>query len=82
VTRDEAIEGIMALLEELGREGAIPAPCVALETARLEDLGLDSIARLTVIQACESRFSVDIPLGALEGVSSIGDLADVVVSVS
>jgi acyl carrier protein len=79
MTRDEVVAGLAALLSDLSREGTIPAPPVAVDAETvLDDLGLDSIGKLTVIQACESRFSVDIPLGALEGLSSVGDIASLV----
>jgi acyl carrier protein len=80
MTHDEAVANMAMLIRQLDAEGAIKATGTVVATTTIDDLGLDSIGKLTLIQAAEARFSVEIPLGSLEGVSSVGALADLVVS--
>ena len=75
--RDEALTAI----REVAVEVLSVQPDAVVESARFaEDLDADSLDLVELVMGLEERFDVSIPEEDLEGVVSVGDAVDLVLS--
>jgi acyl carrier protein len=75
--RDEALTAI----REVAVEVLSVQPDAVVESARFaEDLDADSLDLVELVMGLEERFDVSIPEEDLEGVASVGDAVDLVLS--
>ena len=52
------------------------AESITLETSFKEDLGADSLDLFELIMALEEEYSIEIPQGGLESLSTVGDVVE------
>ncbi len=77
--RDEVLEGLADVaVELLGVEREAVTPEARFE----EDLGVDSLGLVEIVMAVEDRFDLTIGEDRLEGVTTVGQAADVVLDVA
>jgi acyl carrier protein len=75
--RDEALTAI----REVAVEVLSVQPDAVVESARFsEDLDADSLDLVELVMGLEERFDMSIPEEDLEGVASVGDAVDLVLS--
>lgn len=76
--REEVLEGLAEVaVELLGVDRSAVTPEARFE----EDLGVDSLGLVEIVMAVEDRFDVKIGEDRLEGVTTVGDAADLVLDV-
>jgi acyl carrier protein len=75
--RDEALTAI----REVAVEGLSVQPEAVVESARFaEDLDADSLDLVELVMGLEERFDVSIPEEDLEGVATVGNAVDLILS--
>lgn len=82
MSEPEALELIRAAATELAREGLLPVGLCASELApelAIAAIGIDSLGRMLLLNAIESRADVLIPERQFAGLSTLGDLARLVI---
>ena len=70
MTREEIIEGLAEILEEVA--GVNPDE-VAEEKSFTEDLDVDSLSMVEVVVAAEEKFGVKIPDDQVQNLKTVGD---------
>ena len=77
MTRDEYVAKIIAMAAE---QLSYDPEKLSEDTAFVEDLNADSLGLVEMIMSLETEFGVEIPEEAVEKIKTIGDVADVLVS--
>ena len=76
--REEPLTLVIESLRALARDGELPAS-IADEVLHgdtlIDDLGLDSMGKLSLLGAVEERADLALPEAALAGIRTLGDLA-------
>jgi acyl carrier protein len=75
-TRDEIVEGLAEILEEVA--GVNPDD-VAEEKSFTEDLDVDSLSMVEVVVAAEEKFNVKIPDDSVQDLKTVGDAVNYIV---
>jgi acyl carrier protein len=75
---DEPLDLVIETLRALARDGELPA-AIAEEVlhadSAIDELGLDSMGKLSLLGAVEERADLALPEAALSGIRTLGDLA-------
>lgn len=74
--RTDVIVRISAVLRGMADPVAQRAGAIDADTSIVRDLKLDSLAVMDFVMALETEFDTVIPIDALSGVETVGDLAD------
>ncbi|MFO0601963.1 MAG: acyl carrier protein [Polyangiales bacterium] len=74
IARDELLQKFRQIATEVA-EREIPA---FQESARISDLGIDSLGMLEIIGGMEREFKIRIPDDQLVGIQTVGQLVDLV----
>jgi len=74
IARDELLTKFRQIATEVA-EREVPA---IQETARISDLGIDSLGMLEIIGGMEREFKIRIPDDQLVGIQTVGQLVDLV----
>lgn len=74
IARDELLQKFRQIATEVA-EREIPA---FAESARISDLGIDSLGMLEIIGGMEREFKIRIPDDQLVGIQTVGQLVDLV----
>jgi acyl carrier protein len=75
-TRDEIVEGLAEILEEVA--GVNPDD-VAEDKSFTEDLDVDSLSMVEVVVAAEEKFNVKIPDDSVQDLKTVGDAVNYIV---
>lgn len=76
---DKAVElELHTLLDDFFRDLHPGAEPDVSANARLDELGVDSLSLMDLLLLLERRFDIEIPDESLPGISTVGDLLDVV----
>ncbi len=74
IARDELLKQFQRIATEVAERDIT----IASETARISDLGLDSLNTLEVIGSLERELKIRIPDDQLVGIQTVGQLVDLV----
>ena len=74
IARDELLNTFRRIASEVA-EKEIPQPT---ETTPISDLGIDSLGMLEIVGSMEREFKIQIPDDQLVGISTVGQLVDLV----
>jgi acyl carrier protein len=73
------LAGLVALIERLVADGDLPKSVAAVHLTKdtlVDDLGIDSLGKLTLLEEIELASGVELPDGFVGEATSLGDIAD------